>query len=455
MTVEQESFTIDGAVMSDIRTGMRSRVLALDAYLRSDLLTQDEASALKVLSDKKQIEQTNKVVLASPELYATKFITLLSRKPKDDIVTYVLVIIIDVILQDKSFANSILQLSKIDSTLPYTPLIELLSSEDESIILSSIYVLSLLFLNDPASINGNSSSTEDNLVKLFDILCNKLLKSTSQPLNYLSIQFIKELLTIKSYRLIFWKNHLKLSPNLFKTFMERKGELQMRYYSTFSIWLLTFSKQTSKDISDSYPELIGALYVSAKDSVKEKIVRLSISSLLNILNVENNEKIVKQSLLVNGLEISKNLLERKWADEELKLDLETLVNLLTDAVSTLTTFDEFENELKLKKFTWSPSHKSEEFWIENIEKFKENNWKLLKELVSLITFESVSEEQMYLNQSIICHDIYQIIKNEPDVVKILDKSGAKPKIMSLLNSPNSNVKFEALKTTQKLLAFSI
>ncbi|KAG7857711.1 hypothetical protein KL939_002967 [Ogataea angusta] len=415
-------------------------------------LTVEEADCLKKVAGFTDVRDKTNYILKNADFYSTKIISLLAKAPHDDIVRFVLVSLIDTMVAPKStFSKNILSIAHLDASLPYQPLIKLLGSNDESIKLSSSYVLTLLLIDESESHDGQ----EKVLRPLFDFLSARLLSSTKLDLNFFSIQLLKELLTIKQYRTFFWDNHETLFPPLLKVFTERRGELQMKYYATMSIWLLTFIPQALEDIETQYSELVGTLYVVAKDAVKEKIVRLAIGSLLNLLSLKKGrDQLVKQFLLVKGLEITKQLIERKWADEELKTDLETLLEILNEAVTTLTTFDEYENELRTKKLNWSPSHKSEEFWIENVDRFKENNWKLLKELLQLLD-ASADPEQTYLNQAIVCYDVSQLIKVAPEVVKVLDKIGAKAKIMSLMSSANTNVKFEALRTTQQLVARSL
>ncbi len=207
------------------------------------------------------------------------------------------------------------------------------------------------------------------------------------------------------------------------------------------------------ELPNQHPEIVPLLLNIAKESVKEKLVRVAVSSLLNLVSVDNNEAIVKVVLLHKGLITVKKLNERKWTDEELKVDLENLLTVVNETVITLTTFDEYENELKTGKLTWSPAHKAEQFWIDNSAVFKEQNWKHLKTLLSLLEGSSDLEpSQKYLNQAIVCHDVAELLKHLPESLDVLNKLGAKAKIMALLNSPDANVKYEALNATQTFVS---
>jgi V-type H+-transporting ATPase subunit H len=98
---------------------------------------------------------------------------------------------------------------------------------------------------------------------------------------------------------------------------------------------------------------------------------------------------------------------------------------------------------------WSPAHKSDNFWKANIGKFKEQDWKILKELAQII-----NESQDSLVLAVACSDISYIINELPESARLLEKLGAKVKIMSLMNSSDPEVRFEALTATQTFITHS-
>ncbi|QPG75526.1 hypothetical protein FOA43_002881 [Brettanomyces nanus] len=458
MTVEMKfpQFKLEGDIVNDILINSRNRTIAWSACVKANYLKEEEANCLKRVSDCAEVKDRVNVIMKDADLYAEKMISIVSRPTQDDIARFVLVIIVDTLVTpDRDFSKYILGTSHVNSSLPYAPLTKLLESKDESIRLCASYVLTLLLTSRDAAKSGK----EKTLLPLYRFIDKSLLKDESVDMNFVGVQLLKELLQIKIYRDFYWKHQKELFPSLLQILLERRGELQMKYYTVFSVWLITFNKSAVVDLNEQYPNIIEILYAIGKDAVKEKIVRLAIDSLINLLNISDKrekEQVVKHYLLAEGLEITKQLLERKWADEELKADLNDMLETLDDAVTTLTTFDEYANELKTKTFVWSPSHKSEEFWYENIDKFKENNWRLLKEMVALLGEKKTDDEKkLYQNQAIVCFDISQMIKQAPETAKVLEKIGGKSKVMNLMNSQNQNVKYEALRTTQQLVAMTL
>lgn len=238
-----------------------------------------------------------------------------------------------------------------------------------------------------------------------------------------------------------------------------------------SLWLLSFNERISFELPINYNSLIKILINISKDSIKEKIVRLAVAILLNFINGNNyqNErvKIIKILLLNDSLPIIKNLNDRKWADEELIEDLGNILEILNENFEKLTSFDEYLIELDSGSLSWSPPHRSKEFWTNYAYKFKEKNYKLFKQLISLlnkiITENSnnknlTDDQEKNLNKvlSVICNDICQIITYVPEALPILSKlDNTKAKIMGLMTSKDVNLRYEALKTTQALVAHSI
>lgn len=264
------------------------------------------------------------------------------------------------------------------------------------------------------------------------------------------VQLLKELVSIKAVREAYLEKYgsseiVELLAGGVATY-----SLQMKYTLVFIVWCFSFSAKFSpKEVGI----LVPLLFRLAKEGVKEKVVRLSISTLLNMAT---SETILKKYLLCGGVGILKSLGERKWSDEELKEDLDTLRVRLEESVANLTTWDEYAEELRGGAFNWSPTHTSDEFWLDNSGKFKENAWAEVKAMVKLLEKgTAANEDQLYLNQAIVCFDLAKIIELLPEVIVVLGKIGAKTKIMTLMNSPNASVKYEALKTTQLLVSKSI
>jgi len=108
------------------------------------------------------------------------------------------------------------------------------------------------------------------------------------------------------------------------------------------------------------------------------------------------------------LQFTKTLSGRKWTDNEISEDLEFLQSELQASFDQLTTFDEYSSELESGHLSWTPPHRSEDFWRENAVKLTEQNNKLLKILARLL---ATSKNPTVL--AVGCHDIGQLVKYVP------------------------------------------
>ena len=79
-----------------------------------------------------------------------------------------------------------------------------------------------------------------------------------------------------------------------------------------------------------------------------------------------------------------------------------------ESVFDARTFDEYSSELESGHLSWTPPHRSEEFWRENATKLTDQNNKLLKVLARLL---ATSKDPIVL--AVGCHDVGQFVKQVP------------------------------------------
>jgi V-type H+-transporting ATPase subunit H len=470
-------FSLDGDYALRQLAALRDSAAAVSwtALTSAGFVTDTAAANIKILATTTSLAET---INGNPQPYADAIyqtLLTLSRKGKENkhLLKVVLTTLYDCLTNQnqnqlpfsKSFINAAAPNDPCKPFIKYLTLADGTNSTEDSIIaLLAAFAITHFLVNFQLN-------AKENTQQLLSYIHPS--SSSTSTYSFLELQLLKEILSVKPLRSIYLAE-TPLSANkylktLTNTLSNRNNDLQMKYLSIYCFWTLTFSTSFNKSIATpQFAHLIPLFFNFANDAVKEKVVRLSISSLLNILNgVQKNgndddDHIVKSYLLANGLTIVKNLLQRKWSDEDLKEDLQSLYDTLNASIKSLTTFDEYANELSLKKLSWSPCHKNQEFWFDNIDKFKENNWKLVSKLLDLLSAQPIitnsetdDENQLYLNQAIVCYDLAMLLKIAPEVSKIISKNNSKTRIMTLMNSPNSNVKFEALKATQMLVAASL
>lgn len=396
----------------------------------------------------------------------------LSVNSRDEVLKNVLVLINDFLLDlpNQEFTDNLLDLSKLDDSLPYDPFLKHL--ESNSLEIKSLALYNLTILLRSAGKKGLKVNKE-TVITVVDLLSGDEFLGNFKDTHYqfLAVQLLQELVIVKQFKVIYLENNLvsnfkpinKLILSASK--LPNLSGLQLLYNVLLTTWILSFNLSINKQVIHRYPELIGSLLTISKDSIKLKIVRLAISILKNFISssASNGEKFktIKLILFHDGLTIIKVLQERKFAsstsDEELSNDLIYLNDELTEVVQNkLTSFDEYLTELENPNLiSWSsPTHKSTEFWLENSGKFKDSGFKLVKRIFEVLGDENNSKA---LTKVILLNDLQFLIQNlGSDLITFINEDNQgkyKLLILSILekNEGEYELKYQALRTVQLLV----
>jgi len=104
-----------------------------------------------------------------------------------------------------------------------------------------------------------------------------------------------------------------------------------------------------------------------------------------------------------------NLSQRKkWGDADLEENIETLSEALRENIAEMSSFDMYKAEVTSGNLDWTPVHRSEKFWRENIARFADNDNEVLGVLVHLLR-----TSQTPLVLSVACHDVGEFIRFHP------------------------------------------
>jgi len=208
---------------------------------------------------------------------------------------------------------------------------------------------------------------------------------------------------------------------------------QRLYESGYCLWLLSFNEEAKQQMVD--PKMIHNLCHISKRIQKEKVVRVAIATLKNLIGVSKNNEL----MISYGLPKTVQLLQsKKWGDEDLEKDLEELDKELRDGVDQLSSWSRYYNELQSRKLDWSPSHKSDRFWTENFMRFEDNDFKALRILQELLK----SNDKKIL--TITCYDVGQFTRFHPRGKQIIQQLEIKTLLMKLLTHLDEDVKRERL-----------
>jgi len=186
------------------------------------------------------------------------------------------------------------------------------------------------------------------------------------------------------------------------------------------------------------------------ESTKEKVIRIILATFRNLIEKPEDDEIVRESALqmvqckvLKSLELMEG---KKFDDAEFQEDIEFLLGKLEGSVQDLSSFDEYVTEVKSGRLQWSPVHKSEKFWKENVQRFNEKNFELLKILIRIL--------EMAGDPLILCvaaHDIGEYVRHYPRGKTVIEQLQGKQLVMRLLTHEDPNVRYHALLAVQKIM----
>lgn len=456
MNSEFNHILLDSTHFQQIRHSLNSRTIGWDALVRSSEISKFDGETAKKLES---VLLKNQKLDLPLDTTLTALLHLLSASNNVDV--------------NKCVVNLMSQMLTLE---PFNQqLVELIKTQDTDDILNQLYENTL---------NKNLVDEQFSLISSFNLvslllefenkgLAAKLLKneqfkslfkSEHKDAQYLAIRLLQELTVIKAYKSFVWAEQSYYMPVVFDSIFSinenqpqqtntNNLQIQLQYYALMIIWLLTFDFKITESFTTQYLSQYLQLLRLTRATIKEKIIRVSVSIILNGINesVKNHKSTVKNLILLgNAIPILNQIMERKFLDDELKQDLVSLKESLETEYHELTSFDEYLAELNSKILLWSPVHQDDQFWLDNIDKFKENNWKLFTQLVDLLK-EFVSEKKTSSTSlQILLNDIRKVMELDSDSIKKLDKG--KLIIMELLQHSDSKIKYEALKTTQVIVS---
>eukprot|EP01113_Clastostelium_recurvatum_P038042 TRINITY_DN562_c0_g1_i2.p2 TRINITY_DN562_c0_g1~~TRINITY_DN562_c0_g1_i2.p2 ORF type:complete len:220 (+),score=78.70 TRINITY_DN562_c0_g1_i2:823-1482(+) len=204
-----------------------------------------------------------------------------------------------------------------------------------------------------------------------------------------------------------------------------------------------FLQEVAAQVADS--RLIPSVVETLKTVSKEKIVRLCLSTLRNLLDKPRNNEQMIDAGLMRMLNILSN---KKWGDEDIIDDLKTLNESLAKNIVVMSSFDTYKKEILSGRLEWSPVHKSDRFWRENNGKLEDNDYQLLLMLKDILTSGGAGNPQ---NLAIACFDLGEFARYHPRGRVVLQRLDIKMEIMRLMTHENPEVKKEALYAIQKMM----
>ncbi|XP_013148230.1 PREDICTED: V-type proton ATPase subunit H isoform X2 [Papilio polytes] len=474
---------------------IRQTQINWQSYLQSQMITQRDHDYIVNLDQRGQKDMPDQ----NPEACADVFLNLITHISKDNTIQYILVLIDDILSEDKSRVR-IFRESRHGSV--WQPFLNLLNRQDEfvqhmtariiaklacwhsSLMEKSDLHFYLSWLKDQLKMNAEKVSAElehaeqvmlahekqhfaadkpkhkehkdeaahekySSLYSSFDEAKTheELLPGLHKNNDYIQsvARCLQMMLRVDEYRFAF------LSVDGISTLLSilaSRVNFQVQYQLVFCLWVLTFNPLLAEKMNkfNAIPILADIL----SDSVKEKVTRIVLAVFRNLIEKPEDHQVAKEHCIAMvQCKVLKQLsiLEQKRSDDEdIMNDVDFLNERLQASVQDLSSFDQYATEVKSGRLEWSPVHKSAKFWRENAARLNERGQELLRTLVHLL---EKSRDPVVL--AVACYDVGEYVRHYPRGKHIIEQLGGKQRVMYLLSHEDPNVRYEALLAVQKLM----
>jgi len=365
------------------------------------------------------------------------YLTLLKKLVRVDPLQYLLVMISDALTDHPERLALFRRSSECDPDLPYGPLSRPFETQDEFSRLKALQIVTALLNSEPIPL-------QNQYVWTFLSTTNVILQDSANA-REVGVQCLGSLLPRSEVRRAMWQLD-ELVLGLIQVTKLNESP-QLTYKAVYCVWLLSFDSSISQAINKKY-DVIPSFIKVAKTAVKEKVIRVIVATFRNLVTKAPTENLPAM-LVAELLPLVKNLLTRKYSDEETVEDLEFLRDELARNFERLSTYDEYVSELESGHLSWSPVHESETFWKENSNKLNDDDHEKLRVLLTLL---KTAEEPVVL--AVVVHDIGQYVKYTDKGRKAVNDLGGKTRIMELMSHADPDVQFQSLMTVQRLMSHS-
>jgi V-type H+-transporting ATPase subunit H len=223
----------------------------------------------------------------------------------------------------------------------------------------------------------------------------------------------------------------------------------MNYKGVFAVWMVTFDKNEKVLQALLDFNVVCKLKTIMSDCRTEKVIRLGLTVLKNLLSNKAAFKQVNEQIVEDGLlEVVQSLEYEKWRDADLYDEIRDINNMISSEVKEMSNFNRYMKELESGNLSWGFIHSSK-FFGENIMKFSTDKFKAVHLLANLVAQDGNST-----TLAVACHDIGQFVALHPDGKREVARLGIKERVMDLMASSDADkreVRREALLCCQKIM----
>ncbi|XP_055712029.1 V-type proton ATPase subunit H isoform X1 [Phlebotomus papatasi] len=474
---------------------IRQTKINWQSYMQSQMISSEDYNCVSALDGDKK----NSYLQQNQAQSAKTLLNLLSHVSKDQTIQYILVMIDDLLQEDRTRVEIFHDYATKRKESVWGPFLNLLNRQDGFIVNMSSRILAKLacwgheqmpksdlnfylqWLKDQLTVNAKAyhqelveadakrnalanqhgnhhhhghqpvyesykevsscvddqASTTSSSLKSLPIPSNEYIQSVGRCLQMM--------LRVDEYRFAFVSVD---GISTIVSILSSRVNFQVQYQLVFCLWVLTFNPLLAEKMNKF--NIIPILADILNDCAKEKVTRIILAVFRNLIEKPEDSQVSKEHCIAmvqcKVLKQLSILEQRRFDDEDISSDVEFLTEKLQNSVQDLSSFDEYSTEIKSGRLEWSPVHKSAKFWRENAQRLNEKNYELLRILVHLL--ETVKDP---LVLSVASFDIGEYVRHYPRGKRVIEQLGGKQLVMQLLSHEDPNVRYEALLAVQKLM----
>ncbi|XP_065352554.1 V-type proton ATPase subunit H isoform X2 [Cloeon dipterum] len=426
------------SVLQQQASEIRQQRVNWQSYQQSQMISNEDYTFIVALDNATDGRAREELLKSQRGQCAKTFLSLLGHVSKDTTIQYILVMLDDLLQEDRSRVEIFREHSARKRESLWSPFLNMLNRPDGFIVNMTSRIVAklacwsvepmersdlqfyLTWLKDELQKQGN------DYIQSVARCLQMLLRHDEYRKAFIAVDGVTTLLSVLSSRQNF----------------------QIQYQLIFCLWVLTFNPEMAGRMNRY--NVIPILADILSDSVKEKVTRIILAVYRNLIEKPEDNAISKENCVAmvhcKVLKQLSILEQRKFDDEDIQSDIEFLNEKLHNSVQDLSSFDEYATELKSGRLEWSPVHKSAKFWRENAGRLNEKNYELLHILIKIL---ETSRDPLKL--SVASFDIGEYVRHYPRGKNIIEQLGAKQLVMQLLGHEDYNVRYEALLAVQKLM----
>jgi len=382
--------------------------------------------------------------------YTSLFVSLLHNVKEESYIQYLLTFV-DEIIFEKTHPNRIqnfLDLRKSNSEYPFKTFMRFLEQPDPYISYLGSKILATLMVHSKEldekdvyiTFKWVSSQLQDINInkKKIAVLALKIFLKT-QALRQYFVQhdgFIQlaPLLSDQLHAVVYSKENKDKHPD---------RDLQFIYDILYCFWLLSFDEETGNKCFTEQSGVVKNVVRLVAECEVEKIRRIGFACLRNLKGRGTSASQMIYAKLHHTLRIFQN---KVFGDKDITDDINVLNEVCEKQLIEMTSWDKYKQEILSSDLEWSPSHTSEKFWRENVNRFGEDDFVIVGVLVELLNSKKPQV------QAIACHDLGEFSRYHPRGKRFIQEKNIHARIMILLNeSHDEEVQKHTLLCLQKIM----